>query len=76
MDERDKSNLEFLLSASPDILQDWYDKMNADDHQYARELLEISQMELDLRILELIDDVDHVDDAHQLLQQFTIAGGK
>lgn len=76
MDERDKSNLEFLLSASPDILQDWYDKMNADDHQYARELLEISQMELDLRILELIDDVDHVDDANQLLQQFTIAGGK
>lgn len=38
--ENDIHNLCFLLSASPETLQDWFDKMTEDDLEYAVELLE------------------------------------
>lgn len=39
MNEHDASNLMFLLSSDEEVLKDWYSKMEADDHQYAKELL-------------------------------------
>lgn len=38
--ENDIHNLSFLLSASPETLQDWFGKMSEDDLDYAVELLE------------------------------------
>jgi len=47
MNEHDRSNLEFLLNASPDVIKDWESKVEADDIEYAQELL--NQFALELR---------------------------
>jgi hypothetical protein len=39
MNAHDRSNLEFLLKAEPDVIRDWAGKMNPDDITYAQELL-------------------------------------
>ena len=39
MNAHDRSNLDFLLKAEPDVIRDWAGKMNPDDITYAQELL-------------------------------------
>jgi len=39
VNQRDRDNLEFLLNASPEVLEDWYNQMDEDDIEYAFELL-------------------------------------
>ena len=46
MIQRDRDNLDFLLNASPEVIQDWYEKMEDDDIMYAFELLEMAREEL------------------------------
>jgi hypothetical protein len=46
MNQRDRDNLDFLLNASPEVIQDWYEKMEDDDIMYAFELLELAKEEL------------------------------
>lgn len=46
MNQRDQDNLDFLLNASPEVIQDWYAHMSDDDIQYAFELLEMAKEEL------------------------------
>ena len=46
MDKHDKDNLNFLLNATPETIQDWYEKMDDDDIVYAFELLEMAKEEL------------------------------
>lgn len=46
MNQRDQDNLDFLLNASPEVIQDWYQQMSDDDIQYAVELLEMAKEEL------------------------------
>lgn len=53
MNDNDKHNLDFLLSADSATLQDWYNKMGPEDHQYADELLKQAKIELTLRELDL-----------------------
>lgn len=38
-DENDLGNLEFLLKASPEVLEDWSNQMGEEDLEYAREIL-------------------------------------
>ena len=46
MNQRDRDNLDFLLNATPEVIQDWYEKMEDDDIIYAFELLELAKEEL------------------------------
>ena len=46
MNQHDRDNLDFLLNASPAVIQDWYNKVGDDDILYAFELLEMAQEEL------------------------------
>lgn len=46
MNQHDRDNLDFLLNASPEVIQDWYEKMEDDDIMYAFELLELAKEEL------------------------------
>lgn len=55
MNDHDRQNLIFLLTADADTLSQWYDQMSEDDHEYAHELLaqyslELKQHAIDLRI--------------------------
>lgn len=49
MNQHDFENLKFLLTASKETLQDWYNKMEEDDYKYALELLAAYSQELDER---------------------------
>lgn len=48
MNQHDRDNLDFLLSASPEVIEDWYEQMSEDDIQYAFELLEAYSQELEI----------------------------
>lgn len=54
MNKHDRDNLEFLMAATPEVLEDWYDKMDDDDIAYAFELLEAYQVELETQKLALM----------------------
>ena len=47
MNQHDRDNLNFLLNASAETLQDWYHHVDADDIAYASELLDAYSRELD-----------------------------
>ena len=46
MNQHDKENLNFLLSATPEVLKDWFESVEEDDHIYAAELLAAYKLEL------------------------------
>jgi hypothetical protein len=68
MDAHDRSNLEFLLNASPEVLLDWYNAVDEDDHEYASELLAMYGEELKVAATLLQDEVHDTSQAEQILQ--------
>jgi hypothetical protein len=50
MDDHDRANLEFLLTATPEALKEWSEEVTQDDLDYAQELLDAYQLELDQRV--------------------------
>ena len=46
MNQHDRDNLDFLLTASPEVIEDWFEQMSDDDIEYAFELLEAYAQEL------------------------------
>ena len=59
MNDHDYTNLQFLLTTTPDQLANWYDDIVArgdeDDIQYALELIYTARTELELQLLEIFD---------------------
>ena len=59
MNDYDRNNLEFLLNATPETLQHWFDTLIAlgenDDIDYAFELIKQARTEVELRVLEMFD---------------------
>jgi len=53
MNDWDRDNLEFLLSANEKVLSEWYSQLTPDDLLYAFELLARHRDELQERIEEL-----------------------
>ena len=70
MNPHDKENLNFLLTASPATLQDWYLKMGPDDHAYATELLLQVKVEIDMYAAEHFDEVEDLTLANTILNKF------
>lgn len=51
MNQRDRDNLEFLLKSSPETLKDWYMRMDAEDHRYAKQIMDMYAVELTERTI-------------------------
>lgn len=60
MNNHDRANLEFLLKATPEVLEEWSREVTQDDLDYAQELFDAYQLELDERekALNIDDDFD------------------
>lgn len=58
MNQHDRDNLQFLLTASPEVIKDWYSKMDSDDIDYAYELLAAYSRELDSQSQELLVEAE------------------
>lgn len=72
MNQHDKDNLHFLLTASPDVLKDWYDKVDRDDHEYAIELIKLHTAEIIVHNMEQNDDVTDLSEARQVLAKYRL----
>lgn len=55
MNKHDRDNLNFLLSADEQTMENWYRTVSQDDVAYALELLQAHKTELIMRELECID---------------------
>lgn len=66
-DEHDLGNLEFLLTASFEVLQDWANYVDDDDMDYARELLLAARQYWS----EMAEELDTTQ-ANQVLKKFML----
>ena len=72
MNDHDRENLKFLLSVDAKTLKSWYDNMDADDIDYAAELLTRYKEELETKTVLLSDNVGNVSEAKKFLKRFSI----
>jgi len=72
MNEYDRENLQFLLNASKEVLKDWWDNVEEDDHEYASELLDTYSEELKITSCLLDDNISDIVEAGELLKKFRL----
>jgi hypothetical protein len=74
MNDWDRDNLNFLLNASKETLEDWHHYADEDDYAYALELLQAARTELAMQELALIDNeaVEDVSEAKTVLSKFRL----
>ena len=74
MNNWDRDNLNFLMNASKETLEEWHHYADADDYKYALELLQAARTELAMQELALVDDqaVEDLDQAHAVLARFRL----
>lgn len=57
------------MHATRQELQEWFDNLSDDDIDYAFELLQRANLELDMRKLEMDDDVEDYTEANAVLSK-------
>jgi hypothetical protein len=74
MNNWDRDNLNFLLNADKETLEEWHFYADADDYKYAMELLQTARTELALKELAIIDDeaVGDLSEAQSILAGFRL----
>jgi len=72
MNDHDRNNLNFLLTVSQKVFEEWFDQADQDDVDYALELLAKRKAELTLQELEFADDVEDTTQANSLLKGFML----
>ena len=77
MNQHDRKNLEFLLTANIAVIRDWAGKMDADDIIYAQELLMQHADNLRERSREILIEAEmmrnsSLDQAREILDRFTL----
>jgi len=72
MNDEDRNNLNFLLTVSPEVFEDWFDQADEDDVDYALELFAKRKTELALKELEFSDVIEDITQANQVLRKFML----
>jgi len=74
MNNWDRDNLNFLMNASKETLEEWHHYADADDYKYALELLQAARTELAMQELALVDDqaVEDMTEAQAVLARFRL----
>ena len=74
MNDWDRDNLNFLMNASKETLEEWHHYADADDYKYALELLQAARTELAMQELALVDDqaVEDMTEACSVLSRFRL----
>jgi len=71
MNDFDRDNLEFFLHGDEKEFEEWMEQASSEDLDYALKLIRIAKAEMLEQHYELIDTVPFLDDAKELLKQFT-----
>jgi hypothetical protein len=69
MNEHDRDNLRFLLTASDETMKDWYTIADLEDIAYALELINSYQLQIQAFAN---DEVENCVEAISLLKKFTL----
>jgi hypothetical protein len=74
MNDWDRNNLNFFLTASPKAMQEWHRQAEQDDYDYALALIQTAQTELHLQALDQIDAEvqEDVSAAKSILARFAL----
>ena len=74
MNNWDRNNLNFLLNADRETMEDWYHMATEDDFKYAAELFRRARVELAMTELALVDDeaVEDMTEAQAVLARFRL----
>lgn len=75
MNDFDRENVNFLLNASKEDMEDWYLHATEDDYTYALEIIRAARTELEMQELELIDgeiEYDDLIEARSVLSKFAL----
>ena len=74
MNNWDRDNLNFLLNADRETMEDWYHMATEDDFKYAADLFRRARVELAMTELALVDDeaVEDMADARAVLARFRL----
>lgn len=74
MNDWDRDNLNFLLNASKEVMEEWHQYADEDDYKYALQLVRTASTELAMEELELIDQeaMTDVSDAEAVLARFRL----
>lgn len=74
MNDWDRNNLNFLVTASKQTLDQWQETATDDDFAYALELLQAAQAELELQAVTMIEAEENLDctEACEVLARFRL----
>ena len=72
MNDHDRENFNFMINADPVTLRAWYESLSPDDLLYAQELIMQAKLELEMRVVELFDDVDDLTEANIILDRYRL----
>jgi len=73
MNQYDRDNLQFLLSADSETIKEWYSKTSHDDHAYAKHLLDTYQEELRVKLSLITDgEISDTTEATDYLRKFQL----
>lgn len=67
LDENDHNNLQFILNASPEVIEDWLFSISEDDLDYALALLQMLQ----LRIIDICAEKD-LSESQEILSKYSL----
>jgi hypothetical protein len=60
MNQRDRENLNFLLTIDQETFDDWVSQADDDDLEYALDLIREARLELVAQQFEIMDGVNHI----------------
>ena len=67
MNAFDRENLDFIMTASPDVLKEFYSDIDTENLLYLLKLVQGEMSRLRLEEVELLDLVEHTDDADRAI---------
>lgn len=72
MNDHDKANLEFIMSVDKETLAAWYKTLSEDDIAYAQELVARASLALEIRVIEMNDNVTDTIQANTVLNKYRL----
>lgn len=69
MNNRDKDNLKFIMETDDDSFDEWLEKADDNDIDYALELIRKSRAELLVQEMEMTDNISNFTEANKLIER-------
>ena len=72
MNDWDRDNLHFIMNSDDGAFEEWLYQADDEDVEYALELIRLAKAELIKQEHEILDEVEDVSEAKELLAKFRI----